>query len=50
MKNILICNALNTIWKSCKENDVILICFCKDINGNGICHGDVIKNIIEDKL
>ena len=49
--NTLIRNALNDIWKQAKAGRTVnLVCFCKDKHGNGVCHGDVIKKIVESKL
>lgn len=41
-----ICNALNDIYNMAKKGDVYLVCYCKDLS----CHGDYIKEIIEEKL
>jgi hypothetical protein len=43
-KNPLITNELNRIWKLSKQGDVFLVCFCKP----KLCHGDVIKEIVEN--
>ena len=45
-KDKVVCEELNRIWKLAKEGEVNLVCFCKPKS----CHGDVIKNIIEEKL
>lgn len=41
-----VCDELNRIYNLVKTTDVNLICFCKP----KICHGDVIKEIIELKI
>ena len=41
-----ICDELNKIYKMAKEGDVFLVCYCSPL----LCHGDVIKQIIENKL
>lgn len=41
-----ITNELNRIYKLAKEGDVNLVCFCSP----KLCHGDVIKEILESKL
>lgn len=34
-----------------KQNGSLALgCFCKDENGNGICHGDVIKEVLEKMI
>ena len=45
-KDKLVCNELNKIYKLAKKTNVRLICFCKPND----CHGDVIKEIIEEKI
>jgi len=41
-----ICREMNRIYKNAKTGDVNLVCFCKPQN----CHGDFIKQLIEEKL
>jgi len=43
--NIAIRNELNKIYRASMKGDVYLVCFCSPKP----CHGDVIKNIIEEK-
>lgn len=45
-KDEKICFELNRIYKMAKKGDVNLICYCAP----KACHGDVIKEIIEEKL
>ncbi len=50
-RNPVICNELNKIFlaaKKANENNrvIYLVCFCKP----KLCHGDIIKNIIEQKI
>lgn len=46
-KDAAICSALNAIYKRVKQGGpVYLVCYCKPQD----CHGDVIKEIIEEKL
>lgn len=49
-KDVKICNELNKIWKSAKKGDVNLVCYCAKINEPFICHGNIVKKIIEQKL
>lgn len=37
---------LNRIWRAARKGDVNLVCFCKPEE----CHGDFIKQLIEEKL
>ena len=39
-------NAFNDIYIMARNGDVNLVCFCKPKS----CHGDIIKQIIEEKL
>lgn len=41
-----ITDELNRIFKLAKEDDVNLVCYCSP----KLCHGDVIKEILESKL
>jgi hypothetical protein len=41
-----ICNLLNQIYLLAMEGEVCLSCYCKPKS----CHGDVIKEIIEEKI
>lgn len=46
-KDKLICDELNKIYLAAKSGKTVyLICFCKP----KLCHGDIIKEIIESKL
>lgn len=45
-KDELICKELNKIYLMSLRNDVNLVCYCKPKS----CHGDIIKNIIEEKM
>lgn len=38
--------ALNDIWRKAKKGKVHLVCFCKP----KACHGDVIKEMVEEHL
>lgn len=50
-KNKEICDCLNTIYTAVKlGTKVQLLCFCKNENGEGLCHGDTIKEIILSKF
>lgn len=48
-KDIEICEELNKLYMLAKENDINLVCYCVT-EKNKMCHGNVIKRIIEDKL
>jgi len=51
IRDVAICTVLNEIWKQVKANQKVhLVCFCKDKDGNGVCHGDIIKKVVEEKL
>lgn len=41
-----VCDMLNQIYKSAKDGDVYLACYCKPKS----CHGDVIKEFVDKKL
>lgn len=41
-----VCAALNEIWTAAKQGQVELECFCKPL----ACHGDVVKQVVEEKL
>ena len=41
-----ICQALNHIYLLAKKGDLNLVCFCAKL----ACHGDVIKEIVDEKL
>lgn len=41
-----VCDELNRIWKHLQKKDVNLVCYCKP----KICHGDIIKEIIESRI
>jgi hypothetical protein len=45
-KDEKVCNMLNEIFSLAMKEDVCLSCYCKPKS----CHGDIIKEIIEDKL
>jgi hypothetical protein len=45
-KDKSVCSELNRIYRLAKHGEVNLVCFCKPKS----CHGDIIKEIIEDKL
>lgn len=45
-KDPSVCGELNRIYNLCKKEDIYLVCFCKP----KLCHGDIIKEIIESKL
>jgi len=45
-KDIEICKMLNEIWLKAKKEDINLICYCFP----KLCHGDIIKKIIEENL
>lgn len=47
-QDLEVCKELNKIYKAAKEFNVTLECFCKGFAEN--CHGDVIKEIIEQKM
>lgn len=42
----VICDELNRIYKVAKNGDVNLVCFCVPLK----CHGEIIKEIIEEKI
>lgn len=46
-KDKVICDELNKIYKSAKDFDVQLQCYCKGFQSH--CHGDVILDIILSK-
>lgn len=47
IKDVLICNELNKIWKAVKAGKTVnLVCYCVPKS----CHGNIIKNIIESKI
>lgn len=48
-KDKTVCDALNAIWKMAKKGDVNLVCFCIT-KTNNLCHGNIIKEIVESKL
>ena len=49
-KDSLVCSELNRLYKYYKtHNELNLICYCK-WKGNELCHGDVIKRILEHAL
>lgn len=41
---------LNRLYRIAKQQDLTLVCWCKDKNGNNPCHGDVIKEFLEQYL
>lgn len=41
-----VCATLNNIYREAKVGEVYLVCFCKPL----ACHGDVLKNILDEKL
>lgn len=45
-KDFLVCHMLNNIYKEAKRGNVFLVCSCKPLG----CHGDFLKNLIEEKL
>jgi len=45
-KDKKVCDMLNRIYKAALHTDVCLACYCKPKS----CHGDVIKEIIDEKL
>ena len=46
-KDKKICKALNDIYYKALKGDVYLVCFCSP---NPLCHGNIIKKIVEDKI
>lgn len=46
IKDELICNELNRIYKMAKKGDVYLLCYCFPQS----CHANIIKEIIEEKI
>lgn len=50
LKDPLVCSELNKLYKYYKtHNELNLICYCK-WKGHELCHGDVIKQILENAL
>lgn len=45
-KDITVCNELNRLYKQALTKDLNLVCFCSPLS----CHGDVIKEIIDEKI
>lgn len=45
-KDKAVCDTLNEIWKAAKQGEVELECFCAPL----LCHGDVVKQVVEEKL
>ena len=45
-KDLQICRSLNEIYKKAKNGNVNLVCFCSP----KLCHGDIVKKIVESKL
>lgn len=46
MKDPAVTGMLNSIWSKAKQENVNLVCFCAP----KLCHADIIKKIIEEKL
>jgi len=46
IRDTVICNELNRIYKISKSSNVNLVCFCSPKK----CHGDIIKKILDQKL
>jgi hypothetical protein len=49
-RNVEVIDMLNRLARYAKKGDLILVCHCVDEKGNGVCHAQIIQQILEEKL